>query len=105
MVLEVQGGSGDEGTPSDIDVAVGTKNIFGGTNSFPWSPTVTTGTRGINITPYNIDGTRVYSFDISVELMTSSSGKLSKITRDISSAFANLDNDNGGQTVITTFNY
>lgn len=104
MVLELQGGSGDEGTPSDIDVAVGTKNLFGGTNSYPWSPTVTTGTRGISIVPYNIDGTRVYSYDISVELMTSSGGKLVKITRDLSSE-TDLDNDDGGGTQIATFNY
>jgi hypothetical protein len=104
MVLELQGGSGDEGIPSDIDVAVGTKNIFGGTNSYPWSQTVTTGTRGISIVPYNIDGTRVYSYDISVELMTSSGGKLVKISRDLSSE-ADLDNGNGGVTQIATFDY
>lgn len=104
MVLELQGGSGDEGTPSDIDVAVGTKNLFGGTNSYPWSPTVTTGTRGISIVPYNIENTRVYSYDISVELMTSSGGKLVKITRELSSE-ANLDNGTGGGTQIATFDY
>jgi hypothetical protein len=104
MILELQGGSGDEGTPSDIDVAVGTKNIFGGTNSYPWSSTVTTGTKGISIVPYNIDGTRVYSYDISVELMTSSGGKLVKITRDLSDE-ADLDDGTGGQTQITTFDY
>ena len=104
MVLELQGGSGVEGTPSDIDVAVGTKNLFGGTNSYPWSPTVTTGTRGISIVPYNIENTRVYSYDISVELMTSSGGKLVKITRELSSE-TDLDNGTGGGTQIATFNY
>jgi len=104
MILEVQGGSGDEGTPTDLDVAVGTKNIFGGTNSFPWSPTITAGTRGISIIPYNIDGTRVYSYDISVELLTSSGGKLIKITRDLSSE-DDLDDGTGGSTEITTFSY
>jgi len=104
MILEVQGGSGDEDTPSNLDVAVGTKNIFGGTNSFPWSPTITAGTRGISITPYNIDGTRVYSYDISVELLTSSGGKLIKITRDLLSE-AELDDGTGGSTEITTFSY
>jgi hypothetical protein len=104
MILELQGGSGDEGTPSDIDVAVGTKNIFGGTNSYPWSPTVTTGTRGISITPYNTEGTRIYSYDISVELMSSCGGKLVKITRDLFSE-ADLDDGDGGVVDIASFNY
>jgi len=104
MVLEVQGGSGAEGTPSDIDIAIGTQNIFGGTNSYPWSPTVTVGTRGISIVPHDIDTSRVYSYDISVKLMTSCNGKLEKITRDLS-AEADLDDGTGGQTEITTFSY
>jgi hypothetical protein len=105
MVLEIHGGSGDELTPSDIDVAVGTKNIFGGTNIYPWSPTVTTGTRGISIVPYSIASARIYSYDISVELMTSCGGKLTKITRDIGGDTTKLDDGNGGDTEITTFDY
>jgi|UniRef100_A0A6C0JCT3 hypothetical protein len=95
MILELQGGSGDENTPSDIDVAVGTKNIFGGTNNYPWSSTVITGQRGISITPYNEDITRDYYYDISVELMTASGGKLVKITSNLTDPLG-LDNGNGG---------
>src|SRR6056300_1747135 len=103
MLLELQGGTGDE-SASTIDIAVGTKNLFGGTNSYPWSPTVTTGIRGISITPYNTDGTRIYSYEIFVELITACGGKLEKITRDLS-AEADLDDGTGGQTQITTFSY
>ena len=103
MLLELQGGTGDEST-STIDIAIGTKNLFGGTNSYPWSPTVTTGIRGISITPYNTDSTRIYSYDIFVELISACGGKLEKITRDLS-AEVDLDGGTGGQTEITTFTY
>jgi hypothetical protein len=103
MLLELQGGTGDEST-STIDIAIGTKNLFGGTNSYPWSPTVTTGIRGISITPYNTDGTRIYSYDIFVELISACGGKLEKITRDLS-AEVDLDDGTGGQTEITAFTY
>ena len=103
MILEVHGGTGDASNPT-LDVAVGTKNIFGGTNSYPWSPTVTTGQRGISIVPYNIDVTRVYSYDISIELMSSCGGKVTKVTRNLTIP-GNLDSGTGGQTTITTFTY
>jgi hypothetical protein len=103
MLLELQGGTGD-GSTSTLDVAIGTKNLFGGTNSYPWSPTVTTGIRGISITPYNVDGTRIYSYDIFVELVSACSGALQKITRDLSSE-TDLDNGTGGQTQIVAFTY
>jgi hypothetical protein len=103
-VLEVQGGSGDEDTPSDLDIAIGTRNLFGGTNSFPWSSTVSTGTRGLRLIPYNIDSVREYSYDISIELMSSCGGKLLKITRD-SNDTTDLDNGTGGSVDITTFDY
>ena len=103
MLLELQGGTGD-GSASTLDVAIGTKNIFGGTNSYPWSPTVTTGIRGISITPYNVDGTRSYAYDIFIELVSACDGVLQKITRDLS-AEADLDDGTGGQTEIATFTY
>jgi hypothetical protein len=103
MLLELQGGTGDAST-STLDVAIGTKNLFGGTNSYPWSPTVTTGIRGISMTPYNTDGTRIYSYDIFVEVISACEGKLEKITRDLS-AEVDLDDGTGGQTEITTFDY
>jgi hypothetical protein len=103
MVLEVQGGTGDESAPT-LDIAVGELKIFGGTNSFPWSPTITTGTLGISIEPYNTDNTREYTYDIFVELVSACGGKLTKITRSLATE-ANLDNGVGGATPITTFNY
>ena len=103
MILEVHGGTGDASNPS-LDVAVGTKNVFGGTNSYPWSPTVTTGQRGISIVPYNIDVARIYSYDISIELMSSCGGKVTKVTRNLTIP-GNLDSGTGGQTEITTFTY
>jgi hypothetical protein len=103
MILEVHGGTGDASNPT-LDVAVGTKNVFGGTNSYPWSPTVTTGQRGISIVPYNIDVTREYSYDISIELMSSCGGKVTKVTRNLTIP-GNLDSGTGGQTEITTFTY
>jgi hypothetical protein len=103
MVLEVQGGTGDE-SASTVDIAIGTKNLFGGTNSYPWSPTVSTGTRSIRLVPYNTDGTRQYAYDISVELMSSCGGKLLKLTRDANTT-TDLDNGTGGGVPITTFSY
>jgi hypothetical protein len=103
MLLELQGGTGD-GSTSTLDVAIGTKNIFGGTNSYPWSPTVITGVRGISIKPYNVDGTRIYSYDIFVELVSACNGALQKISRDLSSE-TDLDNGTGGQTQIVAFTY
>jgi hypothetical protein len=105
MILELHGGTGDASQPT-VDVAVGTKNIFGGTNNYPWSSTVITGQRGISITPYNEDITRDYYYDISVELMTASGGKLVKITSNLSDPVG-LDNGNGGAHTPAwgTFNY
>ena len=103
MILELQGGTGDA-SASTVDIAVGTKNLFGGTNSYPWSPTVTTGIRGISITPYNVDSTRIYSYDIFVELISACNGSLTKITRDLASE-ADLDDGTGGVVSIATFTY
>jgi hypothetical protein len=103
MIIELQGGTGDESAPS-LDLAIGTKNLFGGTNSYPWSPTITTGTRGISIEPYNTDNTRVYAYDIFVELVSACNGTLTKITRSLNTE-ADLDNGTGGQTDIATFSY
>ena len=105
MILELQGGTSD-GTASTLDVAIGTKNLFGGTNSYPWSSIVTTGVRGISMTPYNIDSQRVYAYDIYVELIgaTSLNCRLQKITRGLSDV-DDLDNGTGGQVEIVTFTY
>jgi hypothetical protein len=103
MILEISGGTGDETTP-DNDITLGTKNLFGGTNSYPWSQTITTGKRGISLVPYNVDNERIYSYDIFVELTTACGGKLLKITRDLNSD-GDLDTETGGQTEIVAFNY
>jgi len=65
---------------------------------------VTTGQRGISIVPYNIDVARIYSYDISIELMSSCGGKVTKVTRNLTIP-GNLDSGTGGQTEITTFTY
>ena len=103
MILEIQGGTSDD-TASTLDIAIGTKNMFGGTNSYPWSPTVTTGIRGISITPYNVDSVRIYNYDVFVELVSACNGKLLKISRDLS-AESDLDTTVGGQTQIVAFTY
>jgi len=103
MVVEVQGGTGDQSS-SDIDIAVGPTHIFGGTNSYPWSPIITTGTRGVNIVPYNINNEREYTYDVFVELISACSGRLIKITSSLNSV-ADLDTGVGGQTQIVTYTY
>jgi hypothetical protein len=74
LILEVQGGSHD-GSLSTVPIKIGTQNLFGGTNQYPWSTTVTTGSQGIVITPVTILD-RTYSYDIFVELMSSRGGAL-----------------------------
>ena len=51
MILEVSGGTHDGSTGSMYDIALGPQTIMGATNSYPWSPTVSVGTRGVNIQP------------------------------------------------------
>jgi hypothetical protein len=103
MVLEVQGGTSDASQPT-LDIALGELRIFGGTNSFPWDSIVTTGQRGISMTPYNIDTVRIYTYDIFIELTTACGGKVTKITRDLTQP-TRLDDGDGGQTDMTTFDY
>jgi hypothetical protein len=74
MLLDLSGGTHD-GSPPTLDITIGDKNIFGGTNDFPWGSTVTTGKNGVLFQPYVTNGTTDYSFDISVELVTSRNGK------------------------------
>ena len=100
LILEVQGGSHDGTTVSGVPIKVGTKNLFGGANSYPWSPTVTTGKRGISIVPNNTDSSRTYSYDIFVELVSSRGGGVTRISFNAT----DLDDGSGGQT-LSTFNY
>ena len=105
MILEVQGGTGDASQPV-FDIAVGTQNIFGGYNIYPWSTTITTGKRGISITPYNEDVTRDYYYDISVEMTTACGGKLLKITSNLTDPLGLDDGTGGAHTPAWgTFNY
>ena len=80
MLLEIQGGTHD-GSTSTVDIAIGTKNLFGGTNSYPWSPTVTTGKTGVLLVPNteDIESGTLYSYDISVELMSSRGGAFTAV--------------------------
>jgi len=104
LVLELQGGTSD-GTLSNYNIAVGHLNIYGRENSsYPWDPVITSGKRGISLSPLNQDSGRQYGYDIYVELFTGHGGKLEKITRDLTTNI-NLDNGNGGQNEITTFTY
>ena len=104
MNFEVTGGTGDESQPTS-NVTVGNMSLFGTSdNSYPWSPVIGTGQVGISMVPYNVDTSREYSYDYFIELTTASGGKLVKITRDLTLADA-LNNGNGGQTEITTFDY
>lgn len=101
LILEVQGGNYNGDSPG-VDIAIGTKNLFGGTNLKPWSPTVLTGRNGIIIKPSeDIDTGETYSYDISVELMSSRNGSFQSIR-----TFANDDPDTTGSTAIKEdFNY
>jgi len=83
MVLEVTGGNGS-GNQSSIPIAVGTKNIFGGTsNPYPWNSTITTTATKVKFAPANILSTRQYTYDIHVKLYSSvTSGKLASVQYD-----------------------
>ena len=107
MILELQGGVHDGDELSLInDIAIGTKNIFGGTNAYPWSPTVTTGLRSVNIQPNTKDVVGVnYNYDVFVEIITAVGGGL-EIVGNGNDQEGDLDRVNyvSGQT-IATFNY
>ena len=79
---------------------------MGATNSNPWSPTVSVGTRGINIQPTNKDNdAATYGYDLTVELTSGVDGGLSKITKKALNTTTALDNGNGGQNLLVGFSY
>ena len=78
MVMEVQGGTSD-GSTSTLPIAIGTKNVFGSLNDYPWSSAVSVDATTLTITPNDVQAARSYKYDISVELMSSNSGKLESI--------------------------
>jgi hypothetical protein len=108
MILEVQGGTHNGTTPS-VDIAIGTKNMFSGLNLYPWSPTVVTGKRSVQISPNIADGKfypsgvttgqtgRNYAYDIFVELVSGVGGSLKTITHK-GFTTQDLDSGAGGNT-------
>ena len=107
MILEIQGGTHDGSTGSIPEIAIGTKNIFGGggVNAKPWSSTVTVGTRAIDIRPLELDIGTDYSYDIFVEVITSAHGGLEKISNKLNDIFDNLNSTTGGNSTIVEFDY
>jgi len=91
MILEVQGGTHDGTTPS-LPIAIGTKNMFSGLNLYPWSPTVVTGKRSVQIVPIIKDTGKNYAYDIFVELVSGVGGSLKTITHK---GFTTQDLDSG----------
>jgi hypothetical protein len=106
LVLEVQGGTHDQTTPT-LDIAIGTKNLFGGTNSYPWSPTLLVGKQGIIIKPSTGNtSARNYDYDIVIELMSACNGKLESIRTNTGSYGDGNDPDTTSSDAIKEdFNY
>ena len=106
MILEVSGGTHDGSTGSMYDIALGPQTIMGATNSYPWSPTVSVGTTGINIQPTEKDNGRNYAYDLTVELTSGVDGGLSRITKRALNTTTALDTpQTGGQDLLVAFSY
>jgi hypothetical protein len=61
--LKFSGGTHDGSNPTN-DIALGTKNIFGAANEYPWSSSVEVGTRSIDI--YHIRETKLELITITI---------------------------------------
>ena len=105
MILEVSGGTHDGSTGSMYDIALGQVTVIGATNLYPWSPTVSVGTRGINIQPIEKDTGRNFAYDLSVELTSGLNGGLSRITKRALNTTTALDNATGGPELLVGFSY
>ncbi len=106
MIVDVSGGTHDGSTGSMYDIALGSMTIMGSTNPYPWSPTVSVGTRGINIQPVNSDNnTTNYTYDLTVEVTSAVDGGLSRITKKALNTTTSLDNGTGGQNLLVAFTY
>mgnify|MGYP003663846073 CR=1 FL=1 len=103
MILEVQGGTHNGTTPS-LPIAIGTKNMFSGLNLYPWSPTVVTGKRSVQIVPIIKDIGKNYAYDIFVELVSGVAGSLKTITHK-GFTTPDLDSGVGGNVNKATFTY
>ena len=105
MIVDVSGGTHDGSTGSMYDIALGATTIMGATNSYPWSPTVTVGTRGINIQPTQKDTGRNFAYDLTVEVTSGVDGGLSRITKKATNTTSSLDNGTGGNNLLVAFTY
>jgi len=81
LVFDTQGGTRD-GTTSSLDIAVGSKSLFGNTNTKPWNSVVDTTPTMVIMEPSAV-GTSTYGCDLFVEYMSSApDGKLESISVD-----------------------
>jgi cytoskeletal protein CcmA (bactofilin family) len=81
LVFDTQGGTRD-GTTSSLDIAVGSKSLFGNTNTKPWSSVVDTTPTMVILEPSAV-GSSTYGCDLFVEYMSSApDGKLESISVD-----------------------
>ena len=104
MIIEASGGTHDGTTASMHDIALGPVTMFGATNSYPWSPTVSVGTRGLSIEPNTLNRPS-YSYDLSVEVVSGVNGGLSRISHRRTNGQTGLDNGTGGQDLLSAFTY
>ena len=81
LVFDTQGGTRD-GTTSSLDIAVGSKSLFGNTNTKPWNSVVETTPTTVILEPSAV-GTSTYGCDLFVEYLSSApDGKLESISVD-----------------------
>ena len=78
LTFDAQGGTRN-GAESSLDVAIGSKSLFGNTNTKPWSSVVATTPTKVILEP-SAPGTQTYGIDLFVEYMSSApDGKLNSI--------------------------
>jgi hypothetical protein len=81
LVFDTQGGTRD-GTTSSLDIATGSKSLFGSTNAKPWNSVVATTPTMVILEPSGI-GTQTYGVDVFIDYMSSApDGKLNSINVD-----------------------
>ena len=78
--------------------------MFSGLNLYPWSPTVVTGKRSVQIVPIIKDIGKNYAYDIFVELVSGVAGSLKTITHK-GFTTPDLDSGVGGNVNKATFTY
>jgi hypothetical protein len=110
MILEVSGGTHDGSTTSMYDIALGTVSVFGATNPYPWSSTISVGKRGLSIEPTVKDGNpgndaRTFTYDLSVEVVSGVDGGLSRISHRRTNGQNGLNDAIGGQDLLSAFTY